>query len=154
MNKFNLTSIDRVLFISSLFYILFLVINLNLITAAFTDGNLSKAIGEYFPFILILLAVMLIVLMFSPKNISVNVSGEIIIIKSENIIWRKLTSSYNTEITIKKTQIVESYEASSLFALKKHFVVITKSKNKKIKYRINISGVNNQNFDKLKHLLK
>jgi hypothetical protein len=84
----------------------------------------------------------------------VNVSGEIIIIKSENIIWRKLTSSYNTEITIKKTQIVESYEASSLFALKKHFVVITKSKNTKIKYRINISGVNNQNFDKLKHLLK
>ena len=45
---------------------------------------------------------MLIVLMFSPKHISVNVSGEIIIIKSENIIWRKLTSSYNTEITIKK----------------------------------------------------
>ena len=103
MNKFNLNSRNRVLFFSSLFYILFLVINLNLITAAFTDGNLSKAIGEYFPFVFILLAVMLIVLVFSPKHISVNVSGEIIIIKSENIIWRKLTSSYNTEITIKKT---------------------------------------------------
>lgn len=65
-----------------------------------------------------------------------------------------MTSSYNTEITIKKTQIVESYETSSLFTLKKHFVVTTKSKNKKIKNRIDISVVNKQNFDKLKQLLK
>ena len=49
------------------------------------------------------------------------------------------------EITIKKKQIVESYETSSLLALKKHFVVITKSKNKKIKYRIDISWIYDSN---------
>jgi uncharacterized membrane protein len=70
VNKFNLTSRNRALFFSSLFYILFLVINLYLITAAFIDGNLSDAIGEYFPFVFILLAVMQIVLVFSPKHIS------------------------------------------------------------------------------------
>ena len=68
-----------------------------------------------------MIAVLVLLILFSPKHTSIYSPGEVIIIKSENIIWRKFTNSYNREITIKKKIIVESYESVGLLNLKKIF---------------------------------
>ncbi len=153
MNKFNLTSNKRILFFSFLFYGIFLVNLLVIITLLVTNGNLSKTIEQYYPIVFMLIAVLVLLIIFSPKHTSFYSSGEVIIIKSENIIWRKFTSSYNREITIKKKLIVESYESAGLLNLKKYLDIVTSYKNRKIKYKIDISLINKQNLNTLKSLL-
>lgn len=153
MKIINLTSPKRIVFFQSVFYGTLFITLLIFIALFFTDGNLSKVIEQCYPITILLVSLLLVLIFFSPKNISINNSGDIIIIKSEAILRKKITKSYESEVTIKKPHIVDYYERYAFFKLKRYFVVVTKHRNKKVKYKFDISGVNEQVINKFKQLL-